>query len=382
MKKTLLFVFAILFSFNSNAQAIYEDFESEKLAETRKLKIQLPRNFDVEYKYGYPLVVVLDGDYLFEPVAGNIDYQAYWEDIPDCVIVGIKQSKTRDLDFLYDEYSFFPTQDGADFYEFIGQELLPYMKVNYNTSDFRIIVGHDLSANFINYFLFKELPLFKAYISLSPDLAPEMSSRLQERLSTLTEQTFYYTATADADIKQLRQDILELDNKLKNIENEKIRYKFDDFTDATHYSLVGRGIPKALNDIFYLYKPISRKEYDEKVLTYEGSPYEYLMKRYDDIKLFYGFEKQVVENDIRAIAAASKKKDDLDSMQNISQLANKEYSNSMLSAYYSGMYHEMAGNLKKALRRYQAGLLLEPSQFVDKDLLLDKMYDLEQELKN
>lgn len=382
MKKTLLMVLAFLSINLCNAQAIYEDFESERLGETRKIKIQLPRNFDPEYKYGYPLVVVLDGDYLFEPVAGNIDYQSYWEDIPDCVIVGIKQSNSRDLDFLYDEYNFFPTQDGADFYEFLGQEILPYMKVNYNASNFRIIVGHDLSANFINYFLFKEAPLFKAYIALSPDLAPEMAARLQEKLSATTEQTFYYMATADGDIKQLRTDILECDAKLKSLENEKLRYKFDDFSDATHYSLVGRGLPKALNDIFYLYRPISRNEYDDKVLTYEGSPYEYLMKKYDDIKLFYGFEKQVVENDIRAIAAASKKKDDLDSMQSISQLANKEYPESMLSAYYSGMYNEMAGNLKKALKRYRAGLMLESSQFIDKDLLLDKIYDLEQELKN
>ncbi|MDT0557860.1 alpha/beta hydrolase-fold protein [Ichthyenterobacterium sp. W332] len=382
MKKAFIIALTLITTSSSLAQAIYEDFESERLGETRKLKIQLPRNFDKEYKYGYPLVVVLDGDYMFEPVSGNIDYQAYWEDIPDCVIVGIKQSKSRDLDFLYDEYSFFPTQDGADFYEFIGQEILPYMKVNYNTSNFRIIVGHDLGANFINYFLFKNEPLFKAYISLSPDLAPEMASRLQEKFTSITQQTFYYVATSDGDIKQLRQDILELDNNLKGIDNEKLRYKFDDFSDASHYSLVGRGIPKALNDIFYLYRPISRKEYDEKVLTYEGSPYEYLMKKYDDIKTFYGFEKQVVENDIRAIAAASKKKDNLDSMQNIAKLAEREYSDSMLSTYYSGMYHEMAGNLKKALRRYQAGLLLEPSQFVDKDLLLDKMYDLEEELKN
>ncbi|WP_431159489.1 alpha/beta hydrolase-fold protein, partial [Winogradskyella poriferorum] len=69
------------------AQAIYKTIESEKLQESRELKIQLPRNYDPETKRTYPLVVVLDGDYLFEPVACNIDYQAYWQDIPDCIVV-------------------------------------------------------------------------------------------------------------------------------------------------------------------------------------------------------------------------------------------------------------------------------------------------------
>ncbi len=95
--------------------------------------------------------------------------------------------------------------------------------------------------------------MFRAYISLSPDLAPQMVDRLQERLSILDEDIFYYMATADADIKALRNAIVECDSKLKTLTNEKLNYKFDNFEDANHYSLVGRGIPKALNEIFTLY---------------------------------------------------------------------------------------------------------------------------------
>ena len=53
----------------------------------------------------------------------------------------------------------------------------------------------------------------------------------------------------------------------------------------------------------------------------------------------------------------------------------------MLSAYYSGMVQEKYGNLKRALQRYQSGLLLEPSQFIDKEVLLEKMYEIQDELK-
>ena len=48
----------------------------------------------------------------------------------------------------------------------------------------------------------------------------------------------------------------------------------------------------------------------------------------------------------------------------------------MISAYYSGIYQEMNGNDRRALVEYQSGLLLEESEFINKDMLLDKIYDL------
>lgn len=382
MKYFLVLLFCFIANYNLQSQALLETIESYKLEGQRELKIQLPRNYDNSAKRLYPLVIVLDGDYLFEPVAGNIDYQAYWEDIPDCIIVGVNQSTTRTDDFFYDEDTYFPAHDGAAFYEFVAAELVPYIEERYNASDFRIIVGHDLSANFMNYFLFKDTPLFRAYIALSPDLAPMMSIRLKERLAIMEQETFYYMATADADVKVLRNAIIECDAQLKAIENQALRYKFDNFEDANHYSLVGRGIPKALNEIFSLYKPISGKEYNEKILTFEGSPYDYLIEKYKDIEYFYGFEKKLIENDVRAIAAASNKKDDLESLEKLAKLVKKEFPDSMLSAYYMGMYYEKEGNLKRALQRYKSGLLLEPSQFIDKEIILEKMYETRDAMKN
>ncbi|MGJ8591218.1 MAG: alpha/beta hydrolase-fold protein [Aquaticitalea sp.] len=377
MFKRITILFFILCSLQVNSQAIYETFQSSKLGESRDIKIQLPRNYNPEESIEYPLIIVLDGDYLFEPVTGNVDYQSYWGEMPKCIVVGVNQSTTRQKDFFYDASQFFPSQDGADFFEFLGMELVPYIENKYRVSEFRIVMGHDMSANFLNYYLFKDKPMYRAFVSFSPDLAPEMSSRLQQRLGTLDVDTFFYLATADNDIASLNKTIVEADALLKTVDNPKIHYRFDNFKDADHYSMVGLGIPKALNQIFDLYKPINMKEYNEKVLTYEGSPFEYLEKKYKDIEFFYGFEKKVVENDFKAIAAASNKKDDLESLKELSKLAKKEYSESMISAYYQGMYHEKDNNLKKALQYYNSGLLLEPSEFIDKDILLDKIYAIQ-----
>ena len=374
--KHLLQIIVLLFTVNTiTSQTIYETFYSSKLDQEREIKIQLPRNYD-DKDQAYPLVVVLDGDYLFEPVAGNIDYQSYWDDMPGCIIVGINQSETRETDLEYSDDLQLPTRKSSNFFEFISMELLPYLEGKYNLTPFRIIVGHDLSANFLSYYLLKEVPLFRAYIALSPEYALETPQRIFNRFPNLTDEMFYYLATSDADISALRTDIIEADNLFKTNTNPKVHYKFDDFEDANHYSLVGRAIPKALNEIFAMYKPINGKEYKEKVLTYPGSPFEYLEKKYDDIEYFYGFKKKVIENDLRAIAAASKKKNDIESLEKLGKLAHKTYPDSMIGAYYLGIYYEENGQHKKALQRYQSGLLLSPSQFLSKEDLLDKIYKI------
>lgn len=370
------FLLMFLITSAMGAQVIYQPFDSERLGESRELKIQLPRNYNPEEKSQYPLIIVLDGDYLFEPFAGNADYQAYWGEMPKAVVVGVNQRNSRDKDLFYDKEIYFPAHEGASFFEFIGMELIPYIESKYNVSNFRIVAGHDLSANFINYYLFKDHPIFRAFILLSPDLAPEMGVRIQERLSTIKTDTFYYVATADNDIGDLKEKIGAHNALMGALSNPKVHYRFDDFQDADHYSLVGLGIPKALNEIFSLYKPINKQEYTDLVLTYPEGPFKYLEKKYADIKFFYGFEKKVVENDIRAIAAAAKKNEDRDALKDLARLARKEFPDSMISAYYTGMYYEYENNLKKALHNYQSGLLLNESDFISKDMLLDKIYEI------
>ena len=109
-----------IFSFSIvNAQTIYKEYPSEKLGETRQVKIQLPRNYEENTDKSYPLFLVLDGDYLFEAVAGNVDYYSYWEDIPEAIVVGVNQVNTRDQDNYYSEQNSLPIETGADFFEFL-----------------------------------------------------------------------------------------------------------------------------------------------------------------------------------------------------------------------------------------------------------------------
>ena len=48
-----------------------------------------------------------------------------------------------------------------------------------------------------------------------------------------------------------------LNEPLKKIDKDNFEYYYDNFDGATHYSLVSRGIPNALEKIFSVYRPIS-----------------------------------------------------------------------------------------------------------------------------
>jgi len=347
------------------AQIEYHEIESSKLDQKRQLKIQLPRNYADNIEKNYPIIIALDGDYLFEPVAGNVDYNSYWEEMPEAIVVGVVQIDTREDDTYYDE-----ADKGAAFFEFLGLEMMPWLDANYRTANFRIIVGHDLTANFMNYYLFKEPSLFQGYISISPELAPSMGERLAERFSAVKEKIFYYLATSSDDIKGLRLDIEA---------NENVRYNFDNFDGATHYSLVGRAIPKALEEIFAIYRPISKKEYKEVVSKLPGSPYDYLVDKYATVKDLFGLEDQIRVNDFTAVYTAIKKKKDWESLEKLGKLARTHHPDTMLGNYYLALYLEETGQPKKAMKTYQNAFLLEEVGSLTKDLMLDKADKIKQD---
>ena len=178
----LLFVLSPHLTYLAEAQVKYKTIESSKLGESRELKIQLPRGYNSNEDKNYPLFIVFDGDYLFEAVAGNVDYYSYWEDMPESIVVGINQVDKRFDDCMYSEQNSLPIDTGSSFFEFIGMELIPYIEKTYRTTPFRVVVGHGETANFINYFLLKPKPLFQGYIAVSPELAPNMIDYLPERL--------------------------------------------------------------------------------------------------------------------------------------------------------------------------------------------------------
>ncbi|APU68425.1 MAG: alpha/beta hydrolase-fold protein [Bacteroidota bacterium] len=372
MKRLLPVLGAIFLPLLCLAQIKYENISSEKLGESRQIKIQLPRNYEENTDKTYPVLLVLDGDYLFEPVAGMVDYYSYWEDIPEMIVVGVNQDGIRMEDTKYSKQDFLPVDKGAKFFEFLGMELLAHIDQKYRTGNFKIIMGHDFTSNFINYYLLKENPIFRGYINLSPDLAPGMADHIVNSLSKSETRSWYYMATSDEDIPTLKKAILAFNNQLKGIDNKNLHYKFEEFENTSHYTLVGKAIPSAIADIFSIYRPISQKDFNETLLQTSISPTQFLTEKYQSIEDLYGVRKKIRLNDFLAVYQAIEKTRNWEEFKPLYKMAFDNFPGTMLGTFFEARYEEETGNPKRAMRIYQNAYGQQKIAFIDTDFMLAK----------
>ena len=122
-----------------------------------------------------------------------------------------------------------------------------------------------------------------------------------------------------------------------------------------------------------MFRPISPREYKEQILTSNEPVIKYLEDKYSTIEKLLGFEKEVELNDIMAIYAGSLKKDDFDSLKTLSDICKKQYPEAMLGFYLEGEYLELAGEPKKAMKAFEKSFLMEPIDFLTKDMALEKI---------
>lgn len=373
--KNLFLLLLLVCTGNLFAQrTITDTITSQRLRESREIKIGLPPSYDKNKAQKYPLLILFDGDFLFDAFQGALSYGYYWDDLPEVIIVGISQNKNneRESDCTFDETTGLPSEKGADFFEFVGMELIPGIQKKFRTAPFRIVAGLDTTAAFLNCYLYKDQPVFNAYISMSPEFPAGMEEQIPERLAAMQQTTFYYHCSADGDNKKMVARIKALDEAAKNIKNPKVNYLYDEFKGASHYSLVLHAIPSALYQIFSVYQPISNVEFQEKIAVLPSGYVKYLVDKYDVLEKSLGLKLQIRINDFKAIEAAILKNKAYTEFEQLSQLARKNYPKSMLADYHLGQMYEKTGDSKKAIKSYQTAFQKEAIGDLTKDLMLER----------
>ncbi len=371
-------VFLLLITISVYAQKTTEEFKSEKLEESREITIGLPQNYAKNIEKKYPLLLLLDGDYLFDPFSGTLTYGAYWEDLPETIIVGISQNKNNERKADCGSFSEdgLPNEKSTKFFEFISGELMPYLEKKYRVGSFKMIAGHDVTAGYINLFMFRDQPIFNAYIALSPELAKHMEVHIPESFGKQKTPLFYYLSSADGDVKDIKNAIDTLDININLIKNPVINYKYETIKNATHYSLVAYSIPNALYTIFDAFKPITTTEYNEKIATIKEGYTNYLINKYNIITNDLGIKMKIRLSDFKAIEAAILENNDFNELDILSQLASKNYPKSMLGDYFLAEMFEKKANYKQAQKHYQSAYVFQPIGDLTKDRMMEKVEEM------
>ena len=374
---TLLFFLTINLLSSQNLDSLYvsrlnDTIISKYLNEKRAIEIQLPRSYEIEVDKNYPLMIVLDGDYMFNIVSGSVDYLSYWGDIPENLVVGINQKDTRFQDSsVFDNITFTPISSTASFYDFIVNELIPYFSKNYRVSNFKVIVGQERTANFANFFLLKNDPQIRGVISISPKISENMNRYLNENLSKSNSKIVYTLSSSKRDFESIFKNVSELTASLDSIENKNLRFESLIFDKENHYILPSVSVPKSIRSTYSMYSDIDKIEYDSIISKLETSPIDYLKNKYQLIKEFYDLDKTISMNDFMAIEEFIEENEFFNLYDELSELAKQEYPGTILPSYYKGRFIEETGDPKKAMYIYRSAYNMKEVKGLTKEYLLE-----------
>ena len=374
---TFLFFLTINLLSSQNLDSLYvsrvnDTILSKYLNEKRAIEIQLPRSYDIESDKNYPLMIVLDGDYMFNIVSGSVDYLSYWGDIPENLVVGINQKDTRFQDSsVFDNITFTPISSTASFYDFIVNELIPYFSKNYRVSNFKVIVGQERTANFANFFLLKNDPQIRGVISISPKISENMNRYLNENLSKSNSKIVYTLSSSKRDFESIFKNVSELTASLDSIENKNLRFESLIFDKENHYILPSVSVPKSIRSTYSMYSDIDKIEYDSIISKLDTSPIDYLKNKYQLIKEFYDLDKTISMNDFMAIEEFIEENEFFNLYDELSELAKQEYPGTILPSYYKGRFIEETGDPKKAMYIYRSAYNMKEVKGLTKEYLLE-----------
>lgn len=369
------FYFGLGFSQNLDSLNVFkinDTIKSSFLNERRAIEIQLPRSYEADVMKKYPLILVMDGDYMFNLVSGSVDYLSFWGDIPENLVVGISQRDSRfDDSSNLDPIDYTPISSTANFYDFIVNELIPFITKNYRVSNFRILVGHERTANFINFFLLKENPAIRGVVSISPRFTKNIDKYITEKLKGTQSKIIYTLSSSKKDFETIYGNVKDLSVNLDSIENKNFMFKSLIFENENHYILPSVSVPNSIRNIYSLYSDIDKVEYDSIISKLDSSPIEYLQNKYELIKDFYEIDKTISINDFLAMEDYIESFEMYELYDDLSEIANEEYPETIVSSYYKGRFFEETGQFEKAMYTYKSAYILsEVKGFFTKDYLL------------
>ena len=373
MKKINILLLFLL-SICSFGQKKTESIESNRLGQTRQISIITPPSYEFNKDKKYPVLYLLDGEYLMDPFNGTLQYGYYFDDLPEVIIIGIHQNKNneREKDSETTEDGF-PDEKSSKFYEFISLELIPYINQNYRTVSYKIIAGHDITAGFLNFFLYKDNPVFDAYISLCPELAHEMEHRIGDRLKMMPKPISYFQAISSADETSLYERAVVLDENAKTVLNNNLSYKFLSLEGYSHYSLVPIAIPQALYHVFKGYQPINKDEYAVELKGLNSGYVDYLTSKYKKINDLFGVNMKIRLIDFFAIQNAIYINGNADELKQLEKVASKEYPKTTLVYYIESAYYEKINDYNGAIKAIEKGYAAKEIGPLSKSVLLEKL---------
>lgn len=157
-------------------KGLIDSVYSSVLNESREFYVEVPKDYNPDNDYKYPVAIILDGEFQFNALQIVHDYYSGGF-VPEMVLIGVSNAKNRNRDLTPSKLDketappYLQDTGGADiFLQFIEKELLPYVEEKYPVSTYRTLIGHSYAGLFTVNTLLKRPELFDNYLAIDPSM--------------------------------------------------------------------------------------------------------------------------------------------------------------------------------------------------------------------
>lgn len=384
--KNIVIAFAFLSCLTTYSQALYRSFPSDVLGEERNVKILKPRNYNSNQEKTYPLILVLDGDYLFEPVSGVVDYLSYWDQMPESFVVGINQRKSRYDDTAINVESGFPEEQAQRYMDFI-MELVTTMQKEYRVAPFTVLVAKDINANLASFFLMRKKVAIDAFLQIEPDYTTIIQENLVNKISSLDEYNYFYVATSAQ--KNVASELFSEQTDSLFSTKENVKLKHESIEETNFYNVAAQAIPRGLDFIFNEYQLVEGEQLLNSNLAQDTSKesanrtadmktaVQTLLDKYEYVKKVYGIDMKLRLKDLVTMSEYIIREKDWEQLLDMATIVDKEYPDIMYGKFIEGMGYEGIGRYGRAIKSFEQAYILEEAVGLTKDDCLDKVEALQ-----
>ncbi|MBB6500567.1 alpha/beta fold hydrolase [Pedobacter cryoconitis] len=265
-----------------------------------KIFIQLPKSYG-HSKMRYPVIVIFDAHdpTLFDYTSAVVDRLMSTKDIPEAILVGVCQKdRGKELGVERSEIT------SMKFLQFIKDDLVVYLRSNYNIADYFTFIGHSLGGQFVSDAMMKYPEIFKSVISISGALnypannqeynfykrkvLTQMEKYVKSKVSIGIPQKYYFSVGDDGmQDSMFRLGALTADSILTSSNPAFLKWHFDEFKGFNHMTTPLVSIPAGLCFIYQDWH-FSDSLAMDVLSTQKTDPIDALNKQQLKIKQSYG----------------------------------------------------------------------------------------------
>lgn|GEM_PF-3352392 len=332
---------------------------SEILQQDRRIYVQVPSDYE-RTAHAYPLLLVLDGEWLFEPSRAQVrflsEHQAMGFEIPKMIVVGI-ENLDRDPDYVptpdSSEDQIFPTAGRADrFLRFLRDELFPLLEGEYRVAPSRTVVGWSFGGLCALYSALAMPELFDAYLCIGPAVwwDDELVVKQFEEAAFDRPKRMVITQGADEVDRDGDDPTKKLLAHLEQHPKENLTVTPFEFEGVGHTLGIPPALSQGLRALFPGYRPL---------VEGEGFSLGELKQRYESLSASWAFDVEPSASVVLLSAKYRLNAEQPDEALRILDWYLERNATHSLIHHYRGVALEKRGQPTEALDAYRTALHAE-----------------------